>query len=846
MKGLDTLVRVRLALLAAVLALLSTPGEAAFVMANEGRTKVLLVATEPQTTAAFGKLTATLQQRFGVAPEDINTLSGPQATANRIEDELFRASRNLREIDTLFAVIALPLKGAGEDRTLIAADFKPDLPWTGLSSQLLEKVVGAASAGSVWLFVPECISVEQRPRSDFSPQQQVQRSPSFSSRATITFCERGRDAPGLLFTQILVEALDQAASAPTTRTPWMGANDIGFITSDALVDRLAQAAERTAGVDQMNLLQVRTASAAGGGALLRVPKPVGSASSAGIADRLQTASDREFSSMLFEAVRGGRESGPLGQQTANEFVKYVASESRDNRRSLTVQAIGDLPADVAMPALARVYRTSGTSPLVRQTSINEWQEVAPRDASLLAEAMKDPDANVRLAVVRAVAAAKDKSAAQFVRDSLVDPSSAALRAAAAAALPNVAGRDISEPALVAALKDPAETVRIEAATALGRISPSARASRKLTDLLDDEKEPRVLAAAAYATASVWPVLGVGSQGDVEELTDELLQLAKGNRDADVREAALYSLRIGKRSRTAAEVEKIVVSGDPLNVRQGAVEALGVFALPSSIGPLTTVAHDSEAPLQLRVAAVTSVGQIPDVKASGELWQLLFSNESNTTVKRAARNALEKVSVAPPQIRATLQDANAPADARLLAADIAGRTRDRSCVDALIGALGNSDPPLRTAAVKALSQFKEPGTLPLGQLKNILESRERARPEMRMAAAQVLGALGTAEARRSAQPGVTDPDDRVRAAVAAALGSPQTDSPSRAALIKLAQDPSAIVRAAAASSMGSVQNDVAFNNELKRLAADSDSAVRAAAVEALRSSQAPTRGLEVPR
>lgn len=828
--------RVRVTFLSAIAAValpLAHPLHAA-ILEQEGRTRVLLITTHPQTAEAFVSLTETLQQRFAVSANEIRIVSGPAATANRIEDELLQTSRSMGESDTLFVVVALAIRGSGGDRTVLPADYRTEAPGSGLSTLLLEKIIIGGPAGSAWLFLPECTAVEKRSSVQGLNAQQSRLPPSPGGRATIAFCEREPPVPGLGFMRVLTDALRHAADAPTVRAPWMRASDAGFITSETLFDQLALRSKT-----QDSPLQVRLQTSMRGGALLRVASATAQAG-AGLSQRLLDASDDDFRRVLNDGVSAGRLSATAAKQTAQELVAFIAADPRDARRSLAVQAIGALPAEAAVPSLIAVYRNAGSSALVRQTAIGAWRAVAPmQDNSLTTEAMRDTDAEVRLAVVRAVAAAKDTSAAEFVKAALLDERSEPLRAAAAAALPDVAPQKVAETALVAALKDPSEAVRIEAATALGRIAPSARASRQLTNLLEDAEEPRVLAAAAYATANVWSSLAPGSQGDVEDLTEELVRLAKKNEDAEVREAALFSLKTGKRVTTAPEIERMLGAGVPQNVREEAVDALGTFAQPSSVTPLSNLASASEASLSLRVAAVTALAKIRAPEAASEIWRLAAS-EKTTAVSGAARVQSNSLTIVPPEMRATLTDTKAPLELRLLAVTVAGETRDRESIAPLLELLGHTNPRLRAAAVSALSEFSD---LPLSPLKEILASKTPERSELRASAAQVLASLGTAEARKVLlSSGMQDPEEKVRAAVATAMGARGADAGSRRALHALASDESPLVRAAAASALGGARTEE-NQRALQLLANDPQPSVRAAAVEALRAAQARTRNAE---
>ena len=219
-------------------------------------------------------------------------------------------------------------------------------------------------------------------------------------------------------------------------------------------------------------------------------------------------------------------------------------------------------------------------------------------------------------------------------------------------------------ALVSALRDTADDVRVAAATGLRRAGPLAvRAIPLLGDLLADTAHADVRERAAVAlgdvgrnapqqatellrrgmadqspsvrTAAARALGGLG--GGARAAIPELIEAAKAG-DPQLRLASIDALaRIGMRTRMVTETFVAALRDSSADVRRAA--ALGVdrvmTASPELVDALIVAARDRNS--RVRVAAVYALGMIGDTTANGALREALSDGDS--TVRREAAHAL---------------------------------------------------------------------------------------------------------------------------------------------------------------------------------------------------------------
>lgn len=380
---------------------------------------------------------------------------------------------------------------------------------------------------------------------------------------------------------------------------------------------------------------------------------------------------------------------------------------------------------------------------------------------------------------------------------LADPDSAV--AATAAFAIGQAGDSATIPALASVLKGAgAETVRAEAAYALGKIGGTAaghaiegslRSFRSAEDtfvvrsaLLAAARLPGSVSAEAispWAGASRagvrWAAAYTLGRGSHPGALAGLLRLAGSDPDAGVRAAATRGLRAtlvdsaGASRRPVVEALLRLVADTAYPVRVNALRALGGYADPAAVAVLRTALASSDP--HLAMVAAESLGR-PGSDAGAALDDLLAAAASprESAIRTAALAAAARVDPprglaaarvllaaadwrvraaaafvvagqgagAVPEIAALLADAD-PRVATAAAQRLAGLSRDSLApmVPTLIHAAGEQDAVLRSAALTALGLAADPATLPV-----LLDAYGRAqRDTLNDAALAALDALG---------------------------------------------------------------------------------------------------------
>jgi HEAT repeat protein len=432
--------------------------------------------------------------------------------------------------------------------------------------------------------------------------------------------------------------------------------------------------------------------------------------------------------------------------------------------------------------------------------------------------MRDNDATVREAAVRAVAALRDAGSEPTVAEMLRRDASEPVRVAAVQALTLLQARREGRTALVAALKDSSPLVRREAANALG--GASADIAAELIAAYRAERDPTVQQALIYALARVPHNLTVVSQIEV------LLRTAARSESVPVREAAIFSLG----SFSSPEAKAIVLTGlsdksERVQVAaiQSAARQRNTDAVPQLVGFL------EDKPPDIRSAAVESLGRIGDPRAVQPLVGRL--KDEDEYVRTSAQRWLSTLQ-ADEALEQALQDPSAPV--RLRAISAIDASTGAAPVPALIRALGDEDYEVRAAAIRVLSKVADEDDVALitGAVRDpkLLMKESALEVLSNLAARQPRPNLNDAEAvvedllRRPPNPVVLAEAIRT----AGWLGGPRW---LEFILTASLSDDAAVRRAAAESLAGYGTSDSI--EALQRLAKDPVLDVQAAAINSLR-------------
>jgi HEAT repeat protein len=270
-------------------------------------------------------------------------------------------------------------------------------------------------------------------------------------------------------------------------------------------------------------------------------------------------------------------------------------------------------------------------------------------------------------------------------------------------------------ALVGQLEAEDDSTRRAAVVALGRLG-SRRATARLVAMLSDD-EPLLV-----------PVAGALARIGDPAASAALLPLL-GHPDGAVRQAVIGALNSIGHQDLPREVARLLADPQPL-VRESAVRIAGYFGYRETVDRMLALADDPEE--LVRAAVVEHLAFVDDPRATPQLLAALAGDSAKT--RAAAARAL-------------------------------GKSDSGEAVPALVEALYDADPWVRYYAVRALAEQRPAAALdPLLRL-----ARADAAPHVRIAALDVVGAIGGAGAVEAVRALAGDPHSEVAAAALAALG-----------------------------------------------------------------------------
>lgn len=403
------------------------------------------------------------------------------------------------------------------------------------------------------------------------------------------------------------------------------------------------------------------------------------------------------------------------------------------------------------PARADTPDSVAISPL---EAIDRLEDARWDSAGLLPRLAAGQDSAVRRRAVLALGRMQDRASVSALVAALADADEF-VRVEAAFALGQV-GDTTAVEALARAAASGGEEPRAEATAALGKIK-TRRSIRALFPLLSDPS-PRLRGEAALALAA----LGDSTTGSY---LFPLLQDA----DAGVRWRAAYALEKTGDSTAVWVVGNALGDPDPL-VRAFAARSLGKLGTRKAAIPLMNPNVLGDEDWRVRVNAARSLGQLKD-KASIRALAAL-KDDPVWHVRAAAAEALGETGfpLALGALLPFLQDRSGGVRWRAAAADL--KLEKGAGLQRIEAILADRDVAVRSHAVEGL-----------GVVKNSPETRDRL---IRLLA---------------------DPEPRVRASAAGALG--ETGDPAGAgALAAALADSDAVVAAVAADALGALADTTA--------------------------------------
>ena len=331
-------------------------------------------------------------------------------------------------------------------------------------------------------------------------------------------------------------------------------------------------------------------------------------------------------------------------------------------------------------------------------------------------ALRDEDEQVRVSAAHTLGEIGKEEAVEGLIERLNVDTSADVRKTAAWALGEIESPMATE-ALISALGDDENGVRSMAIWALGELG-DPRSVIALCDLLSKEADTDIRRSIVWALGEI----------EDERSVVPLLGVLE-DQDVQVRRRAVYALgEIGDNRAVAGLIDRLH-DEDP-EIRKGAAYALAELDAPSAVLALTTLLNDSN--IDTRKAATYALAELEDARATPALIEALKDEE--VSIRKAAAYALAEIG-------------------------------DPDAVPGLIDALKDAHPAVRKNAVYGLAHIEDArSVIPLTEL--LLNDPEM---DVRENAAWALGEIGDPRAIDALTEALTDESTSVRRKAAQALG-----------------------------------------------------------------------------
>ena len=522
-----------------------------------------------------------------------------------------------------------------------------------------------------------------------------------------------------------------------------------------------------------------------------------------------------------------------GEPVVEPMLAFLRDTTRHPARAWAANILGELKAHRAFPVLVTALKDLDDE--VRAKAAGALGKLGDRRAVtyLLDHLLSDPAPFVRARIAGALGQFADNEVIDRLVRALGDPAWW-VRMRSVEALEQIGVS--AETPLSVALDDPDPEIRIRAAVALERLGVPSRLVAEIDQQTDTPETHARLTKFGLAGARELlaehlhhqsprvrvAIVAAIRQTDRRDLASELIGRARQDEDAAVRAASLETLHaLGAREAVPAALDAL---GDPdERVRAAATGLLGDLGgaeLSAVIQPRST---DRE-PL-VRAAAARALGLIKATSAERDFTRLLRDPDAVVRAAAAAGAAEAGWKGAVPILVELLGDAHDPvriAAARALG-NLAGPLTSASLIrayrdagpdlaEAIAGAvakidrealgevmdslLERDDPAGRARLVRTIGGLKPPH--PTGLLEALFRDRS---PEVRAAAAEVLGHVPGERSATALLDGLADPDEKVRAAAVDGLVRQNHDAAARRILTLLRQDPSPLVRERAALATG---------------------------------------------
>jgi HEAT repeat protein len=369
-------------------------------------------------------------------------------------------------------------------------------------------------------------------------------------------------------------------------------------------------------------------------------------------EALYAQEDRQGIGVLTGILQSGNESaraqaaaalGRIGESESVPALMSAAQRGSMRIRIEAVQSLGMIGDARAADALAEIMRHSGGG--LRRAALRAIGQSGNRDPAVMRDVagiLGSADVATRIAAASALRLCGGRETLPQLLDAFdfsqrgsdrdqpgVDsPAAYGLRNEAIAAVVEIARRDPQALGqVIAALRDPRENVRMNAAKTLGRIG-SVRAVPELIDLLARDGDDYVRMAAAEALGQIADARAVPAL--IARVNQE------GRTEVAQRSIAAAAEALGRLGNgSAVPALRDALMDESEIIRMAAVTSLGILGDQAAVPALSAILQRDRFPA-LRAAAALALGRVGGSEAEAALRR---NEDGNPSVRVAVERAL---------------------------------------------------------------------------------------------------------------------------------------------------------------------------------------------------------------
>ncbi|MHA2295907.1 MAG: HEAT repeat domain-containing protein [Candidatus Hodarchaeales archaeon] len=468
----------------------------------------------------------------------------------------------------------------------------------------------------------------------------------------------------------------------------------------------------------------------------------------------------------------------LGKQEALPYLIQIVSSVNSTTRRNSAICLATLGSEESLLPLTNL--TTDPVEEVRDEAVKAIGKLAqtlpiPRETiSRLMNRLTDSERIWRTTIETLVEVGQDEPLHEWVNNQQV-----AVRLGLAEILGRI-GNNQSVPQVITLLSDQEEKIRVQAAIASGLLGDKRSVESLISHLATDTSvEVRINSAKALGEIkdieATFALLEGEEQNkkDVTTTSSEALDLLGVNQKEKELVKVLRSLKESEESVRNSAITQIITIKEALRflrkflsstnpyLRASSVLALGKVNDERSASKIRELLSDKET--GVRGASAEALGLLTDLEAITLLISRIKDKNENMEVREISRDALVRIGSPTANELAECLASDGNKTVRLYCAQVFEQIADQKSISPLLDyGLRDKDEKVRETAVRALIRIGEP------VVENISSVQDDKYRHARMAAAEVLGAIGSSMAMRKLEVALNDRDEQVRETAAKAL------------------------------------------------------------------------------